>query len=169
MADEEFQDGGFAGAVRAHDADARVELHIQVDVAEEGFVGRVAEGDVGHLDYWWREFFDFGEFEVHCVFAFWGFENGHFFEFLYSGLGFGGFGGVVAKFVDEGLEVGALGHLVFVLAFSGFAALFFCCIEGVEVGAFIVVEAFGVLVDYVRCYFIEEGSVVRDYEECRRV
>ena len=28
LADEEFQDGGFAGAVRAHDAYARVELHV---------------------------------------------------------------------------------------------------------------------------------------------
>ena len=106
---------------------------------------------------------------MHCVFAFWGFENGHFFEFLYSRLGFGGFGGVVTEFVDEGLEVGTLGHLVFVLAFSGFAAFFFCCVEGVEVGAFVVVEAFGVLVDYICCYFVEEGSIVGDYEEGRWV
>ena len=106
---------------------------------------------------------------MHCVFAFRGFEDRHFFEFLYSGLGFGGFGGVVAEFVNKGLEVGALGHLVFVLAFGGFAALFFCCVEGVEVGAFVIVEAFGVLVYYICCYFVEEGSVVGDYEESRRV
>ena len=80
-------------------------------------------------------------------------------------MGFGGFGGVVAEFVDEGLEVGALGHLIFVFAFGGFAALFFCGIEGGEVGAFVVVEALGVLVDYVCRYFVEEGAVVGDYEE----
>ena len=144
-------------------------MYVQVDVAEERLVGCVAEGDVGHLDDWWREFFDFREFEVHSVPAFWGFENGHFFKFLYSRLGFRGFGGVVTEFVDKGLEMSALSHLIFVLAFGGFAALFFCCVEGVKVGALVVVEAFGVLVDYVCCYFVEEGSVVRDYQECRWV
>lgn len=32
LADEEFEDGGFAGAVGAYDADAGVELDVQVDV-----------------------------------------------------------------------------------------------------------------------------------------
>ena len=51
LADEEFEDGGFAGAVGADDADAGVELDVQVDVGEERlFVRRVAEGDSGHLD-----------------------------------------------------------------------------------------------------------------------
>ena len=43
LADEEFEDGGFAGAVGADDADAGVELDVEVDVLEEGFVGGVAE------------------------------------------------------------------------------------------------------------------------------
>lgn len=115
------------------------------------------------------EFFDFGEFEVHCVFALWRFEDGHLFELFDAGLGFGGFGGVVAEFVDEGLEVGALAHLVFVLSFRGLAALFFRGVEGVEVGAFIVVESFGVLVDYICGDFVQEGSVVGDDEESRGV
>lgn len=34
LADEEFEDGGFAGAVGADDADAGVELDVQVDVFE---------------------------------------------------------------------------------------------------------------------------------------
>ena len=65
--------------------------------------------------------------------------------------------------------MGALGHLVLVLSFGGFAALFLCRVEGVEVGAFVVIEAFGVLVDYVCGYFVEEGSVVGDDEEGRGI
>ena len=154
VADEEFEDGGLAGAVGADDADARVELHVQVDVAEERSLGRVAEGDARHLDDGRGELLHLGEFEVHRVLAFRGFQDGHLFEFLDARLGFGGFGGVVAKLVDEGLQVGALGHLVLVLAFGRLAALFFGGVEGVEVGAFVVVEAFGVLVDYVGGHFV---------------
>ena len=165
MADEEFEDGGLAGAVGADDADPGVELDVQVDVAEEGFVRTVAERDVRHLDDGRGELFDLGEFEVHRVFAFGGFEDGHLFEFLDAGLGFGRFGGVVAELVDEGLQVGTLGHLVLVLALGGFAALFFGGVEGVEVGALVIVETFGVLVDDIRGDFIEEGSVMGDNEE----
>ena len=39
LADEELEDGGFAGAVGADDADAGVELDVEVDVFEEGLVG----------------------------------------------------------------------------------------------------------------------------------
>ena len=39
LADEEFEDGGFACAVGADDADAGVELDVEVDVLEEGFFG----------------------------------------------------------------------------------------------------------------------------------
>ena len=165
-ADEQFEDGGFAGAVGADDADAGVELDVEVDVAEEGGgVGLVGEGDVGHLDDGRGELFDVGEFEVDGVFGFGGGEDGHFLELFDAGLGFGGFGGVVAEFVDEGLEVGALDGLVFVLADGGLAAFFFGGVEGVEVGAFVVVEALGVLVDDVGGDFVEEGSVVGDDEE----
>ncbi len=129
LADEEFEDGGFAGAVGADDADAGVELDVEVDVGEEGFVGGVAKGDVGHLNDWWGELLDVGEFEVNDVFGFRGFEDGHFFELFDAGLGFGGFGGVVTEFVDEGLEVSALAHLVLVFAFGRFAAFF---LGGVE-------------------------------------
>ena len=106
---------------------------------------------------------------MHCVFALRRLQDRHFLQFLDAGLGFGGFGGVIAEFVDEGLEVSALGHLVFVFAFGGFAALFFGGIEGSEVGAFIIVKALRVLVDYVCCYFVKEGSVVGNYEEGGRV
>ena len=50
LADEELEDRGFARAVGADDADAGVELDVEVDVFEERFVGRVAEGDARHLD-----------------------------------------------------------------------------------------------------------------------
>lgn len=131
LADEEFEDGGFAGAVGADDANAGVELDVEVDVAEEGFARGVAEGDVGHLDDWWGEFFDVGEFEVDNVFGFWCFENRHFFELFNAGLGFGGLGGIVAELVDEGLEVSALAHLILVFAFGRFAAFFFGGVERV--------------------------------------
>ena len=39
LADEEFEDGGFAGAVGADDADAGVELDVEVDVFEQGLSG----------------------------------------------------------------------------------------------------------------------------------
>ena len=154
VADEEFEDGGFARAVGADDADARVELDVQIDVLEERSVGRVAEGDARHLDDGRRELLHLGEFEVHRVLAFRGFQDGHLLELLDARLGFGRFGGVVAEFVDEGLQVGSLGHLVLVLAFGRLAALFFGGVEGVEVGAFVVVEAFGVLVDYIGGHFV---------------
>ena len=154
VADEEFEDGGFARAVGADDADARVELDVQVDVAEERLVGRVAEGDARHLDDGRRELLHLGEFEVHRVLAFRGFQYGHLLEFLDPRLGFGGFGGVVAELVDECLQVRALGHLVLILAFGRLAALFFGGVEGVEVGTFVVVEAFRVLVYYVGRHFV---------------
>ena len=61
--------------------------------------------------------------------------------------------------------MGTLGHLVFILSFGRLASLLFGCVEGVEVGAFVIVEAFGVLVDYVGCYFVQKGSVMGDDEE----
>jgi hypothetical protein len=93
---------------------------------------------------------------VHGVFCFGGGEDGHALELFDAGLGFGGFGGVVAEFVDEcwegglvrregeggfdkgvemgegcTLEMGALDHLVVVFAFGGLAAFFFGAVEGV--------------------------------------
>lgn len=112
-----------------------------------------------------REFLHFGELEVHCVLAFGGFEDGHLLELFDPGLGFRRLGGVVAEFVDECLQVGTLGHLVLILTFGRLATLLFGCVEGVEVGAFVIVEAFGVLVDYVGCYFVQKGSVMGDDEE----
>ena len=165
VADEEFEDGGLARAVGADDADARVELDVQVDVAEEGPVGRVAEGDARHLDDGRRELLHLGELEVHRVLALRGFQDGHLLEFLDPRLGFGGFGGVVAELVDEGLQVGSLGHLVLVLAFGRLAALFFGGVEGVEVGTFVVVEAFRVLVYYIGRHFVQKGPVVGDDKE----
>jgi len=131
LCDEQFEDCGFAGAVGADDADSRVELHVEVDVAEEGLGGLVAEGDAAHLDDGRGHFLDVREAEVHGVDAFGGFQDGHLLEFLDAGLGFGGFGGVVAEFVDEGLEVGTLDHLVVVLALGGFAPFFFGGVEGI--------------------------------------
>lgn len=104
-------------------------MDVEVDVAEEGLGGLVAEGDAAHLDDGGGHFLDVREAEVHGVDAFGGFQDGHLLEFLDAGLGFGGFGGVVAEFVDEGLEVGTLDHLVVVLAFGGFAPFFFGGIE----------------------------------------
>ncbi len=134
-------------------------------MGEERFVNCVAEGNVCHLDDGWGEFFDFGKFEVHRVFALWRLQHGHFFQFLDPALGFTRLGSVVAEFVDEGLEVGAHGHLIFVLAFGRLTAFFLCGVEGVEVGAFVVVEAFGVLVNYVCGDFVEKCAVVGDDEE----
>ena len=53
FADEEFQDGRFTGAVGSDEADSRIELYVEVDVAEEDVVSGVAECYVGHLDYGW--------------------------------------------------------------------------------------------------------------------
>ena len=106
-------------------------MDVEIYVAEKGFGGFVAEGDTAHLDDGRGEFFDVREAEVHSVCAFGGFEDGHFFEFLDARLGFGGFGGVVAELVDEGLEVGALDHLVVVFTFGGLATFFFGGVEGV--------------------------------------
>ena len=100
-----------------------------------------------------------------CVLAFWGFKYGHLLKLLDPGLGFRRFGSIVAELVDKSLQMGTLGHLVFILAFGRLAALLFGSVEGVEIGAFIIVEAFRVLVDYVGCYFVQEGSVVGDDEE----
>ena len=61
--------------------------------------------------------------------------------------------------------MGTLGHLVFILTFGRLASLLFSCVEGVEVGAFVIVEAFGVLVDDVGCYFVQKGSVMGDDEK----
>lgn len=165
LADEEFEDGGFAGAVGADDADAGVELDVKVYVFEEGFFGGVAEGDTGHLYDRWRELLHLGELEVDCVLAFWGFKYRHLLKLLDPGLSFRRFSSVVAKLIDECLQMGTLAHLVFILAFGRLAALFFGSVEGVEVSAFIVVEAFRVLVNYVGCYFVQKGSVVGDDEE----
>lgn len=103
LTDEQFQHGGFAGAVGADDADSGVELDVQIHASQEKGVGCVAKRHAAHLDDWRGEFLDFGEFEVHNVFVFGGLEYGHLFQFLDSGLGFGGFGGVVAELVNEDL------------------------------------------------------------------
>ena len=113
----------------------------------------------------WRKFFHLGEFEMDSVLALWRLKHGHLFEFLDTRLGFRGFGSVVAEFVDESLQMGTLGHLVFVLAFGRLAALFFGGVKGIKVGAFVIIEALGVLVDYVGCHFVQEGSIVGDDEE----
>jgi hypothetical protein len=73
-------------------------------------------------------------------------------------LSFGGFGGVVAELINEGLKMLAFLHLFLVLAFGGLATLFFRGVEGVEVGALVVVKALGMLVDDVCGNFVEEGS-----------
>ena len=165
LADEEFEDGGFAGAVGADDADARVELDVQVHVFKQGLFGRVAEGDATHLDDGWRELLHVGEPEVDGVLAFGGFKYGHLFKFLDPRLGFRRLGGVVAELVDECLQMSTLGHLVLILAFGRLAALFFGGVKGIEIGAFVVVKTLGVLVDDVGCYFVQESSVVGDDEE----
>ena len=113
----------------------------------------------------WRELLHFGKPEVDRVFAFWGFKHRHLFEFLDPRLGFRGFGSVVAEFVNECLQMSTLGHLVFILAFGRLAPLFFGSVKGVEISAFVIVETLRVLVDYVRRYFIQEGSVVGDDEK----
>ena len=165
LADEEFEDGGFAGAIGTDDADAGVELNVQIYVFEEGLFGRVAEGDTAHLYDRWRELLHVGEPEVDGVLAFWGFQYGHLLEFLDPRLSFRRLGGVVAKLVNECLQMSTLGHLVLILAFGRLAALFFGGVKGVEIGAFVIVKTLGVLVDDVGCYFIQESSVVGDDEE----
>ena len=116
-----------------------------------------------------RQLFHVGESEVHGVLALGGFEDGHLLQLLDPGLGFRGFGGVVAELVDEGLQVRALGHLILVLAFRRLAAFFFRGVERVEIGALVIVQSLRVLVDYVGRYFVQKGSVVRDDEKGARV
>lgn len=65
------------------------------------------------------------------------------------------------EFVNEGLEMGMLCYLVFVFFFGYFFLFFFGGIEGFEVGIMVVVEMYGVLMNDVGCYFVEEGFVVR--------
>ena len=79
---------------------------------------------------------------------------------------FGGFGRVVSEFVDKRLKVGSLCHLLLVFALRRLTALLFGGVEGIKVGAFVVVETFRVLVDDVCGYLVEECSVVRDNEDC---
>ena len=102
---------------------------------------------------------------MHSVLTLRGFQYGHLFKLLDPGLSLRGFGSIVAEFVDERLQVGTLSHLVFIFALGCLAALFFGSVEGVEVGAFIIVKSFRVLMDYVGCYFIQKGSVVGDDKE----
>lgn len=73
LCDEQFEDRGFAGTVGADDADPRVELHVEVDVAEEGLGGFVTEGDAAHLDDGRGHFLDVWKAEVHGVDTFGGF------------------------------------------------------------------------------------------------
>ena len=196
LSNQQLQYGCLPGSVGADDADARVELDVEVDVAEEGFGGLVAEGDAAHLDDGRGELFDVWEAEVHGVDIFRGFEDGHLFELLDAGLGFRRFSGVVAEFVDEGLEVGALDHLVVVFAFCGFAAFFFGGVEGVcewsvmyneseeerlktmwtplesvhtKIGALVVVQALRMLVDDICCDLIEESSVMGNDKHGTRI
>ena len=102
---------------------------------------------------------------MNCVLAFWSFQDGHLLEFLDSGLSLRRFGSVVAEFVDESLQMGSLGHLIIILALSSFTALFFGSVKGVEVGAFIIIEALRVLVNDVGCYLVQKGSIVGDDKE----
>ena len=133
---------------------------------------------------------------MHCVDIFGWFEDGHLFELLDAGLGFGRFGGVVAELVDEGLEVRTLDHLVVVFAFCGFAAFFFGGVEGVcecsviykaseeerlkvmwiplesvhtKIGALVVVQTLGMLVDDICCDLIEEGPVMGNDKHGTRI
>ncbi len=63
----------------------------------------------------------------------------------------------------------ALDHLVLILALRCLAAFFLCGVEGVEVGTFVVVESFGVLMNDVCGDFIEKSTIVGDDEEGRGV
>lgn len=165
LADKEFEDGGFTGAVGADDADAGVELDVEIYVFEKGFLGCVAEGDTAHLDDGWRKLLHIRELEVDRVLAFWGFKYGHLLKLLDPGLSFRRLGRVVAELVNECLQMSTLGHLVFIFAFGRLAALFLGSVKGVEIGAFVIVKTLRVLMNYVGCYFIQEGSVVGDDEE----
>ena len=189
MSDQQFQYSCLPSTVGTDDTDARVKLDVEVDVAEERFGGLVAEGDAAHLDNGRGELFNVWEAEVHGVDTFGWFEDGHLFELLDAGLGFGRFGGVVAEFVDEGLEVGALDHLVVVFAFCGLAAFFFGGVKGVcewsvlyreseeerlkimwtslesvhtKIGALVVVQTLRMLVNDICCDLVEESSVMGD-------
>lgn len=104
-ADEQLERRRLAGAVGTHDADAAVELHVEVDVAKDGGrVGRVAEGHILHLDDGRGELLHVAKLEVHRVFGLGRFEHRHALEFFDTRLRFGGLGRVVAELVDEGWE-----------------------------------------------------------------
>jgi len=64
----------------------------------------------------------------------------------------------------EGLQVGALDHLIFVLALGGLATFFLGGIKRVEIRALVVVETFGMLMDDVCRHFVEECPIVRYHE-----
>jgi len=149
-ADEQLERRRLAGAVGPHDADAAVELHVEVHVAQDGGpVGRVAERHVLHLDDGRGQLLHVAELEVHRVLGLGRLEHGHALELLDARLRLGRLGRVVAELVDEGwssskpsvcywsrthevtLEVSTLAHLLLVLANSGLAALGLGGVEGV--------------------------------------
>ena len=132
LANQQFQDRSFACTVGTNDSNTRIELDIQIDVLQQRVSpGFVAERDIGHLDYGRGKLLDFGKLKVYRVFTFGRLEDRHFFEFLDSRLSFRGFGGIVTEFVNKSLEMGALGHLVFIFTFGGLPTFFFSGVEGV--------------------------------------
>src|SRR5205085_4533782 len=54
VADEGFDEGGFAGAIGAQDGENLAGCEDEGDVAEGGFVGGVGEGEVFDLEEWLR-------------------------------------------------------------------------------------------------------------------
>ena len=65
--------------------------------------------------------------------------------------------------------MGTLCHLVLVLPFGRLTTLFLCSVKGVEVGAFVVVETLGMLMNDVCGDFVEESSIVGYDEEGRGI
>ena len=131
LADEQLQHGRLARAVGPDNTNPRVQLHIEVHIPQQRVTIRIAESDAAHLHDGRRQLLDLVEGEMHRVLALGRLQHGHLLELLDARLRLGRLGRVVPELVDEGPQVGALRHLVLVLALGCLAPLFLGGVEGV--------------------------------------
>lgn len=84
LACEKLQYRGFTSTVGSNNANSRIQLNIQFDIFKQRSFFGVAETNIGHLNNGRGKLLDFGELEVHNVFAFGSFKNRHALKFLDS-------------------------------------------------------------------------------------
>jgi hypothetical protein len=169
-AGEDFEKGGFAGAVGADEDEALAALGGEVEIPIHDVIA------VGLLDVFQLDDFEagarrLGKAEVNAFEFVLRLFDGDFLEALDLFLlrfGAGGHGGLGAETVDEFLKVGDFALLVFegggLLFFAGF---FFD--EEVVVVAVVVMEALRAELEDAGAEGVEEGTVVRDDDEAAGV